>query len=366
MVIIRIHRPSTRSWLIALNDCDPPLTCMTARVLPCVGRTAPIASGIQSICAFMIPVIAPWRSGLHHTWPSDHADSSRSSWTFSCVAGASSGRGRPEGSNIPVSAPKACSRSAASIVAKRLNDRSRSEPYSSKMRGRWPALGLCSSAAAGTAKASPATFGSFGKSVGINDLAVFLDEAPDVRIRQNIKNRLRRPAKLDARRRDNDRPVDEDRVREHEIDQFVVRPLCVAQPELGVWRALLPKQIAGLHLHLGDEFDQFRPRRRVLEIFNDFGLGAASADHLQRVARRSAFRIMIDGDAHRTVSGFIWGSSSFPRNSHAMNAIPTNAPQSSATMKPGRSAGRMPEKVFVKERAIATAGLANDVDAVNQ
>src|SRR5229473_1672458 len=332
MVIIRIHRPSTRSWLIALNDCDPPLTCMTARVLPCVGRTAPIASGIQSICAFMIPVIAPWRSGLHHTWPSDHADSSRSSWTFSCVAGASSGRGRPEGSNIPVSAPKACSRSAASIVAKRLNDRSRSEPYSSKMRGRWPALGLCSSAAAGTAKASPATFGSFGKSVGINDLAVFLDEAPDVRIRQNIKNRLRRPAKLDARRRDNDRPVDEDRVREHEIDQFV----------------------------------QFRPRRRVLEIFNDFGLGAASADHLQRVARRSAFRIMIDGDAHRTVSGFIWGSSSFPRNSHAMNAIPTNAPQSSATMKPGRSAGRMPEKVFVKERAIATAGLANDVDAVNQ
>jgi hypothetical protein len=35
-------------------------------------------------------------------------------------------------------------------------------------------------------------------------------------------------------------------------------------------------------------------------------------------------------------------------------------------MKPGRSIGRIPENVFVSERAIATAGLAKDVDAVNQ
>ena len=35
-------------------------------------------------------------------------------------------------------------------------------------------------------------------------------------------------------------------------------------------------------------------------------------------------------------------------------------------MKPGRSSGRMPENVLVSERAIATAGLANDVEAVNQ
>lgn len=56
---MRIQRPSTRSWFTALNDCEPPLTCITASVFPCVGRTAPIASGIQSICAFMIPVMAP-------------------------------------------------------------------------------------------------------------------------------------------------------------------------------------------------------------------------------------------------------------------------------------------------------------------
>jgi hypothetical protein len=35
-------------------------------------------------------------------------------------------------------------------------------------------------------------------------------------------------------------------------------------------------------------------------------------------------------------------------------------------MKPGRSIGRMAEKVLVRERAVATAGFANEVKAVNQ
>jgi hypothetical protein len=35
-------------------------------------------------------------------------------------------------------------------------------------------------------------------------------------------------------------------------------------------------------------------------------------------------------------------------------------------MKPGRSIGRIPENVLVSDLAIATAGLANEVDAVNQ
>jgi hypothetical protein len=35
-------------------------------------------------------------------------------------------------------------------------------------------------------------------------------------------------------------------------------------------------------------------------------------------------------------------------------------------MTPGASIGRMPENVFVSERAIVTAGFANEVDAVNQ
>ena len=35
-------------------------------------------------------------------------------------------------------------------------------------------------------------------------------------------------------------------------------------------------------------------------------------------------------------------------------------------MKTGTSAGRMPENVSVSARAMVTAGLANEVEAVNQ
>jgi hypothetical protein len=59
MVMSRIQRPRMRIRLTALKLCEPSDTCMTAGVLPCVGRTAPIDNGIQSICAFMMPVIAP-------------------------------------------------------------------------------------------------------------------------------------------------------------------------------------------------------------------------------------------------------------------------------------------------------------------
>ena len=82
MVIIRIQRPSTRSPLTALNDCEPPETCITARVRPWVGRTDPSDRGSQSIWLLMTPVMLPWRSGLTQTWPSDQIERSRSSWTL--------------------------------------------------------------------------------------------------------------------------------------------------------------------------------------------------------------------------------------------------------------------------------------------
>ena len=34
-----------------MKDCEPPETSITASVCPCVGRSAPMDSGIQSICA---------------------------------------------------------------------------------------------------------------------------------------------------------------------------------------------------------------------------------------------------------------------------------------------------------------------------
>ena len=41
-------------------------------------------------------------------------------------------------------------------------------------------------------------------------------------------------------------------------------------------------------------------------------------------------------------------------------------PSTCATTNPGTSPGRMPANVSVNARAIVTAGLANEVDAVNQ
>lgn len=46
--------------------------------------------------------------------------------------------------------------------------------------------------------------------------------------------------------------------------------------------------------------------------------------------------------------------------------VAANAPASWATMKAGVSTGRMPAKVLEKGRASVTAGLAKDVEAVNQ
>jgi hypothetical protein len=42
------------------------------------------------------------------------------------------------------------------------------------------------------------------------------------------------------------------------------------------------------------------------------------------------------------------------------------APASCETINPGASAGRIPAKVSLADRARVTAGLAKDVDAVNQ
>lgn len=62
-----------------------------------------------------------------------------------------------------VSAPNASSSRAASSVAKRLKERSRSEPYSSKIRGRWECeSGRDNAAASGTWKEAGSTLGRSG------------------------------------------------------------------------------------------------------------------------------------------------------------------------------------------------------------
>jgi hypothetical protein len=49
-----------------------------------------------------------------------------------------------------------------------------------------------------------------------------------------------------------------------------------------------------------------------------------------------------------------------------MNQAAATAPTIWATMKAGAEPGAMPAKVLLSERAMVTAGLAKDVEAVNQ
>ena len=56
------------------------------------------------------------------------------------------------------------------------------------------------------------------------------------------------------------------------------------------------------------------------------------------------------------------GAETIPLNAHTARAAPTTW----ETTKNGASAGRIPANVSVSVRATVTAGLANDVDAVNQ
>ncbi len=128
MVNIRIQRPSRRSVFTALNDWEPPDTCMTASVRPCVGRTAPISSGSQSIWFLKTPVTAPCISGLHQTWPSDHRARARSSCTLGWSAPVLFAIGRPRGSKMRVSAPNTRSSRSASSTSRREYDRSRRLP----------------------------------------------------------------------------------------------------------------------------------------------------------------------------------------------------------------------------------------------
>lgn len=125
---MRIQRPSTRNVLTVLNDCEPPLTCITASVLPCVGRTLPSSSGNQSIWFLNTPVTVPCRSGLTQTWPSDHCDHARNRCTSGWLVSTLSSMGSACGSNMRVSHPRWRSNRSASSASLRLKDCGRSEP----------------------------------------------------------------------------------------------------------------------------------------------------------------------------------------------------------------------------------------------
>ena len=98
-------------------------------------------------------------------------------------------------------------------------------------------------------------------------LAVLFYKTLDGMIEQ-IEHDFRRSTKPGALRRHHDRPVDQDRMRQHEIEQLVVAPFRVGQSHFGVRRTLFAQQGADGNSRRLDQFDQPRAARRVFEIFD--------------------------------------------------------------------------------------------------
>src|SRR6185312_14583485 len=95
-------------------------------------------------------------------------------------------------------------------------------------------------------------------------------------------------------------------------------------------------------------------------------------------AKRTVFMVLLSASARGRQVGSSFrepsGTRSITRGaysgnvgtSHRKSAVDAAAPRSWATMNPGASAGRIPAKVSLAARARVTAGLANEVDEVNQ
>src|SRR5512146_335265 len=71
--------------------------------------------------------------------------------------------------------------------------------------------------------------------------------------RQDVEHRFRRPAQAHTQRRDDDGPIDQDRVREHLIEHLPVGPAILAEAELRIGRALLSQELARPYSHASDE-----------------------------------------------------------------------------------------------------------------
>src|SRR3546814_13001669 len=78
---------------------------------------------------------------------------------------------------------------------------------------------------------------------------------------------LGRTAKLHAQRRDDQRPIDEDRMFHHRIDQLRISAIRIVESQFGKGRALLAQQGARGDAGADDEACQQGTRRRSLEQF---------------------------------------------------------------------------------------------------
>src|SRR5690349_13167089 len=126
--------------------------------------------------------------------------------------------------------------------------------------------------------------------------AVFLREISALGLRKNVEHGFGRSAQPGAQLGHDEWPVDEDGMSRHCVQQGLVGEFLVVEPEFEVRRAFLSERIAHTEARSLNHRDQLLASGWVHEIFDDDRLDTRVADQSERVARRSARRMVVDGD----------------------------------------------------------------------
>src|SRR5689334_13183224 len=96
-----------------------------------------------------------------------------------------------------------------------------------------------------------------------NTFAVFLNEGALEGVgRQNVEDRLRWTGETRAQRRDNERPVDQDGMLKHGVEQLIVGQRGIAEAEFHIGRAFLPDRPADRKAGIGDHAEKLGAARR--------------------------------------------------------------------------------------------------------
>src|SRR3546814_1886618 len=85
------------------------------------------------------------------------------------------------------------------------------------------------------------------------------------------------------------------------VDQMDVRKIRIVEPKVVIGRAFITQQVARRDAGAGDEAFQQGTRRRSLEVLNDMRFDPGIADNGKRIARGSAFGIVVDDDVARLI-----------------------------------------------------------------
>ena len=119
---------------------------------------------------------------------------------------------------------------------------------------------------------------------------------------QEIQHSLGRATQAHALVGHHDRPVDQKRMRQHDVDQLIVSQRGIVQAQFVIGRALAAQQIARWHRHLIQQRNQALTRRWIFQILDDFRRLAGRFDHGQHIARCAAFGVVIDQRSHEISS----------------------------------------------------------------